>query len=162
MNNMAQTQSLYDLQVKTLEGETKNLADYKGKVALVVNVASKCGFTKQYTGLEKLYNDYKDKGFVLLAFPSNDFGGQEPGSPAEIRQFCTSKFNVTFPMFEKVKTKGDGQSPVYQFLTATQPAPKWNFTKYLIDKEGHVLSSYPSPVTPEDAKLRAAIEAALK
>ena len=162
MNSHAGDTSLYSLQVKTLEGEPKNLADYKGKVVLVVNVASKCGFTKQYPDLEKLYNDYKDKGFFILGFPSNDFGGQEPGSPEQIRKFCTEKYVVTFPLFEKVVTKpGEGQSPVYAFLSQTQPPPKWNFTKYLVDKEGHVITSFPSPITPGDPALRAAIDKAL-
>src|SRR5471030_3562094 len=110
----APAQSLYDLTVNSLDGKPVDLGQYKGHVVLVVNVASKCGFTPQYAGLEKLYLDYKDKGFVILGFPANDFGHQEPGTPEEIAAFCSSKFNVTFPMFEKVVTKGAGQSPVYQ------------------------------------------------
>ena len=120
-----------------LDGKPVDLARYKGHVVLVVNVASHCGFTPQYAGLEKLYLDNKDKGFVILGFPSNDFGGQEPGTPAEIATFCSSKYNVTFPMFEKVVTKGPGQSPVYQFLTTGFPAPTWNFCKYLIVYDAH-------------------------
>src|SRR5471030_2911552 len=113
----APVQSLYELKVNSLDGKPVDLGQYKGHVVLVVNVASKCGFTPQYAGLEKLYLDYKDKGFVILGFPANDFGHQEPGSPEEIAAFCSSKYNVTFPMFEKVVTlKGAGQSPVYQFL----------------------------------------------
>jgi glutathione peroxidase len=153
--------SLYDLSVSTLEGDPQPLSVYKGKVALVVNVASECGFTPQYQGLEKLYEAYKDKGFVLLGFPSNDFGGQEPGDGKQIRAFCSSKFHVTFPMFEKVKTKGDGRSPVYAFLAAKDGEPKWNFHKYLVAKDGHVLAAFPSKVEPESKELKAAIDAAL-
>ncbi|SDT88974.1 glutathione peroxidase [Verrucomicrobium sp. GAS474] len=154
--------SFYDLDTKTLAGEAQPLSLYKGKVSLVVNLASKCGFTPQYTGLETLYEKYKDKGFVLLGFPSNDFGGQEPGTPAEIQTFCSAKYSVTFPLFEKVVTKkGDGQSPIYVFLTSAHDAPKWNFTKYLIDKQGHVVAVFPSAVKPEDPALVSALEAEL-
>src|SRR5581483_9849587 len=135
--------SLYDLNVHTLEGQSQPLAAYKGKVALVVNVASECGYTPQYTGLEKLYEDYKDKGFVLLGFPSNDFGAQEPGDAKQIREFCSTKFHVTFPMFEKVQTKGGpGQSPVYSLLASEKGEPKWNFHKYLIGKDGQVIAAF--------------------
>jgi len=154
--------SLYDLKVNSLDGKPADLAQYKGHVVLVVNVASKCGFTPQYAGLEKLFLDYKDKGFFILAFPSNDFGHQEPGTPEEIITFCSSKYNVTFPMFEKVVTKGDGQSPVYQFLTTGFPPPSWNFCKYLIDKNGKVLKFFPSAVKPDDKQLTDGIDAALK
>lgn len=157
--------SLYDLKVNTLDGKPADLAQYKGKVVLVVNVASKCGFTKQYTGLEALYQSYKDKGFELLAFPANDFHNQEPGTAEEIMAFCHGgKYNVTFPMFEKVVTKpGPDQSPVYAYLTSTKlSAPTWNFCKYLVDKNGKVQAFYKSNVTPEDPKLHEAIDAALK
>ncbi len=155
--------SLYDLDTKTLAGEPASLSAYKGKVALVVNLASKCGFTKQYPALEALYKKYQDQGFVLLGFPSNDFGNQEPGTPAEIQTFCTANYGVTFPLFEKsVVKKQDGQSPVYAFLTQNFDAPKWNFTKYLVDKQGKVLAVFPSKVTPDDPALDAAIEAELK
>jgi glutathione peroxidase len=157
----AAVSSLYDLSVSTLEGEPQPLSIYKGKVALVVNVASECGFTPQYQGLEKLYESYKDKGFVLLGFPSNDFGGQEPGDGKQIREFCSSKFHVTFPMFEKVKTQGEGQSPVYAFLSDKNGAPKWNFHKYVVGKDGKVVAAFPSEVEPESAALNAAIDAAL-
>jgi glutathione peroxidase len=153
--------SLYDLSVTTLEGEPQPLSLYKGKVALVVNVASECGFTPQYEGLEKLYESYKDRGFVLLGFPSNDFGGQEPGDGKQIRAFCSSKFHVTFPMFEKVKTKGVGQSPVYTFLSQKDGEPKWNFHKYLVGKDGTVVAAFPSAVEPDSPALKAAIDAAL-
>jgi glutathione peroxidase len=155
-------QSLYELKVNSLDGKPVDLGQYKGRVVLVVNVASKCGFTPQYAGLEKLYLDYKDKGFVILGFPANDFGHQEPGTPEEIAAFCSSKYNVTFPMFEKVVTKGPGQSPVYQFLTTGFPAPTWNFCKYLVDPNGKVLKEFPSKVKPDDKELTDAIDAALK
>jgi len=155
-------QSLYELKVNSLDGKPVDLGQYKGHVVLVVNVASKCGFTPQYAGLEKLYLDYKDKGFVVLGFPANDFGHQEPGTPEEIAAFCTSKYSVTFPMFEKVVTKGPGQSPVYQFLTTGFPAPTWNFCKYLVDPNGKVLKEFPSKVKPDDKELTDAIDAALK
>jgi len=154
--------SLYDLKVNTLEGQPESLSAYKGKVALVVNVASECGFTPQYTGLEKLYEDYKDKGFVLLGFPSNDFGAQEPGDAKQIRSFCSTKFHVTFPMFEKIKTKGAGQAPVYALLSKNDGEPKWNFHKYLVGKDGQVIAAFPSKVTPESPELRGAIDKALK
>ena len=155
--------SLYSLKTTTLDGKPADLAQYKGKVVLVVNVASQCGLTPQYAGLQKLYDDYKDKNFAILGFPSNDFGGQEPGSPEEIATFCKKNYGVTFPMFEKSVTKpGAQQSPVYKFLTAKQPEPKWNFHKYLVGKDGQVIISFPSKVTPESKELHDAIEAALK
>lgn len=156
------TMSFFDLSTKSLSGEAKSLAEYKGKVVLVVNTASECGFTPQYAGLEKLWQAYKDKGVVVLGFPSNDFGGQEPGTAEEIKTFCEKKYAVTFPMFEKVVTKGAGQSPVYAFLTATQGEPKWNFHKYLVGRDGQVRASFGSRTTPESDELRQAIEAALR
>ena len=156
-------QSLYDLKVNSLDGKPADLAQYKGHVVLVVNVASKCGFTPQYAGLEKLYLAYKDKGFFILGFPSNDFGHQEPGTPEEIEAFCSSKYSVTFPLFEKVVTKkGPDQAPVYQFLTTDFPQPSWNFCKYLIDANGKVLKEFPSKVKPQDKELTDAVDAALK
>src|SRR5215471_12868863 len=150
--------SFYDLKTKTLLGKDGNLAQYKGKVSLVVNVASKCGFTPQYEGLEKLQREMKGKGFNVLGFPSNDFGGQEPGSAQEIATFCRLTYDVTFPMFEKVVTrKGAGQSPVYTFLGATGKLPAWNFSKYVVDKQGKVVAFSPGEVTPENPALRAAI-----
>jgi len=156
--------SFYKLQTKSLDGKPADLKEYAGRVTLVVNVASQCGFTKQYTGMEKLYEELKDKGFAILAFPSNDFGGQEPGSPEEIQKFCSSKYSVTFPMFEKVVTKaGKDQSPIYANLQAqAKDLPAWNFSKYLVGKNGKVIKFYKSAVAPEDAGLRADIEAALK
>ncbi len=155
-------ESFYDLKTKTLLGKDGNLAQYKGKVSLVVNVASKCGFTPQYEGLEKLQREMKGKPFNVLGFPSNDFGQQEPGSPEEIAQFCKLTYDVTFPMFEKVVTKREpGQSPIYVFLGQSGHLPAWNFSKYVVDKQGRVTAFFPSEVTPEDPKLRDAINKAL-
>jgi glutathione peroxidase len=158
----AQQPSFYDIQTLSLDGKPGNLAQYKGKVSLVVNVASKCGFTPQYEGLEKLQREMKGKGFNVLGFPSNDFGGQEPGTAQEIATFCRLTYDVTFPMFEKVVTrKGAGQSAVYAFLGASGKLPAWNFSKYVVDKQGKVVAFFPSEVEPEDPALRAAITKAL-
>jgi glutathione peroxidase len=153
--------SLWDLTVNTLSGKTQPLALYRGKVALVVNTASECGFTPQYAGLEKLWEDYRDKGLVVLGFPSNDFGAQEPGTAQQIQQFCQKNYGVTFPMFEKVSTRGGGKSPVYELLTAKHGEPKWNFHKYLVGRDGSVKQVFASSVAPESKELRAAIDAAL-
>jgi glutathione peroxidase len=154
--------SFYDLQVNALDGKPGNLAQYRGRVSLVVNVASKCGYTPQYEGLEKLQREMKGKAFNVLGFPSNDFGGQEPGTAKEIADFCRLTYDVTFPMFEKVVTKaGTGQSPVYSFLGQTGNLPAWNFSKYVVNKQGKVVGFFPSKVTPEDPALRAAIAKAL-
>ena len=156
------TGSFYDLKVNALDGKPADLAAYRGKVALVVNVASQCGYTPQYTGLEKLYREMAPKGVVLLGFPSNDFGGQEPGTAEEIGQFCKRTYDVTFPLFEKVVTKaGAGQSPVYAFLGESGNLPAWNFSKYVVDRNGKVVAFFPSRVTPDAPELRAAIEKAL-
>jgi glutathione peroxidase len=156
--------SFYRLAVKTLEGQPADLTAYAGQVALVVNVASQCGFTPQYTGLEKLYDELKSRGFVVLGFPSNDFGGQEPGTAAEIRQFCSLKYDVSFPLFEKVVTKaGAAQSPVYANLQKQSGnLPSWNFAKYLVGKDGKVVKFYKSDVKPDDAALRRDVETALR
>ena len=154
--------SFYDLKVNTLTGTPADLGAYRGKVALVVNVASQCGYTPQYTGLEKLYRDMSSKGVVLLGFPSNDFGGQEPGTAEEIQQFCKRTYDVTFPLFEKVVTRaGAGQSSVYAFLGESGNLPAWNFSKYVVDKHGKVVAFFPSRVAPDAPELRAAIEKAL-
>lgn len=154
--------SFYELKTKTLKGEPADLGAYRGKVSLVVNVASYCGYTPQYTGLEKLHREMKDKGVTVLGFPSNDFGQQEPGTAEEIATFCKRTYDVTFPMFEKVVTrKGPGQSPVYAFLAQSGHLPQWNFSKYVIDKHGQIVAFFPSDVTPEDPALRAAITKAL-
>jgi len=154
--------SLYSLKTTALDGKPADLVQYKGKVALAVNVASQCGLTPQYAGLEKLHEELKGRGFTVLGFPSNDFGGQEPGTPEEISTFCKKNYGVTFPMFSKLETKpGPGQSPVYQFLTSGRPAPAWNFAKYLVGKDGKTVQFFDSKVTPEDPGLRVAIEQAL-
>jgi glutathione peroxidase len=152
---------LHDISATTIDGETKSLADYKGKVVLVVNTASECGSTPQYAGLEGLWRHYRDRGLVVLGFPSNDFGGQEPGTEEEIKTFCTTKYHVSFPMFAKVKVVGDGQSPVFRFLSADYGEPKWNFYKYLVDRDGRVIKTFSNATPPEDHALRAAVEAAL-
>ena len=159
---VARDGSFYDLKTTTLAGKPAELKDYAGKVTLVVNVASKCGYTPQYEGLESLQREMKGKGFNVLGFPSNDFGGQEPGTAQEIATFCRLTYDVTFPMFEKVVTrKGAGQSPIYTFLGASGQLPAWNFSKYVVDKQGRVVAFFPSDVTPEDPALRAALAKAL-
>lgn len=155
----------YALTVDTLDGKPADLSQYRGKVALVVNVASECGYTPQYAGLEALYRECKDRGVVVLGFPSNDFGGQEPGTPEQIREFCSSKYEVDFPLFAKVQTKaGPGQSPVYALLGkgAGGQLPSWNFCKYVIGKDGKVRQFFASKTTPSSPELRAAIDAALQ
>ncbi len=154
----------YSLRTNSLDGKPVDLATYRGKVTLVVNVASECGFTPQYTGLQKLHGELKGRGFAVLGFPSNDFGGQEPGTPEQIQKFCTTKYAVDFPLFAKVQTKaGEGQSPTYKLLgDAAGKLPNWNFCKYLVGKDGKVISFHASKVAPDDKDLRAAIEAALK
>lgn len=154
--------SLHQLTANRLDGKPQALSAYQGKVVLVVNVASDCGYTPQYAGLEKLYQAYRAKGFEILGFPCNQFGGQEPGTAAQIQSFCQKNYGVTFPLFEKVEVKGAGQSPVYAFLSAQHGAPKWNFHKVLVGKDGKVIAAFPSSVEPEGAELKAALEAALK
>jgi glutathione peroxidase len=154
--------SLYDLQVKALDGKPVDLGQYKGKVTLVVNTASQCGFTPQYEGLQALREEMKDKGVEVLGFPSNDFGGQEPGSAEEIATFCRKNYGVSFPMFQKVVTKaGPEQSPVYAFLGKKGDLPKWNFSKYVVGRDGQVRAFFGPNVKPEDAQVRAALQTAL-
>ena len=154
--------SFYALKTTTLGGKPADLSTYAGKVTLVVNVASQCGFTPQYAGLQKLYDELKDKGFVILGFPSNDFGGQEPGSPDEIATFCKKNYGVTFPIFSKLVTKaGPDQSPLYGYLGQSGSLPAWNFSKYVIGKDGKVVAFFPSQVTPDSPELKAAIEKAM-
>ncbi len=151
-------------EVKGIDGKPVDLAAYKGKVVLVVNVASRCGYTGQYAGLQKLYDTYKDKGLVILGFPANDFGAQEPGSDAEIASFCSSKYGVTFDMFSKIVVKGADKAPLYKALTESATPPgevSWNFEKFLIGRDGTVVGRYKSGVSPEDGKLTTAIEAEL-
>ncbi len=155
--------SFYDMSTTRLSGAPVELKEYAGKVALVVNTASKCGFTPQYKGLQQLYTDLSPRGFVILGFPSNDFGGQEPGTAEEIKTFCEMNYKVTFPMFSKVVTKaGDEQSPIYTWLGQSGNLPKWNFSKYVIGRDGHIVAFFPSNVTPDAPELRKAIEEALK
>jgi glutathione peroxidase len=147
--------SFYDFSAQSLDGKDVSMADYKGKVVLVVNVASKCGFTPQYTGLEELYKKYKDRGLVILGFPCNQFGNQEPGSSAEIKQFCSLNYPVSFPIFSKVEVNGDKAHPLYNFLKKEQTgllgteAVKWNFTKFLVDRSGKVVERFAPQTTPE-------------
>lgn len=160
--------SVYDFTLKTIDGKPMKLDSLKGKVVLLVNVASKCGYTPQYTGLQALYAKYKDQGLVVLGVPANNFGGQEPGTETEIKEFCTLKYNVTFPLTAKVSVKGADIDPLFAFLTdkAIHPTTggdlSWNFNKFLIDRTGKVVARYASGDKPEDAKVTQAIEAALK
>lgn len=157
---MSNNQSFYDLEAKTISEQNVSLSQYKGKAVLVVNVASKCGFTGQYSGLETLYNDYKDKGFTILGFPSNDFGAQEPGSNDEIATFCQRNYGVSFPMMAKIPVKGENKHPVYSFLTSGEKPGEvgWNFEKFLIDADGKVVERYKSRVSPDSKDLRADID----
>ena len=157
--------NIYQFEADLLDGKTKSLKDYEGKVLLIVNTASKCGFTSQFSGLEKLYEKYKDQGFEILGFPCNQFGGQDPGSHEEIKTFCQKNYGVTFPMFAKVNVKGPEAHTIFRYLTNNSKGVlgngiKWNFTKFLIGKDGLVISRY-APTTKPEA-LEVDIEAALK
>jgi len=154
---------VYDFTVKSIDGKDVPLSSYKGKALLIVNTASECGYTPQYEGLQKLYDAYKAKGFEVLAFPSNDFGGQEPGSNAEVKKFCTLKYKTTFPLFSKVAVKGEAAEPLYKFLQGAKSgaAVKWNFHKFLVDAKGELVGSFPSNVEPESAELKKAVDAAV-
>ena len=155
---------LYDIPIKDIHGKDTSLNAYKGQVLLIVNVASKCGFTPQYKGLEALFEKYKDKGLVVLGFPCNQFGSQEPGTDEEIQQFCTSKFGVTFPMFDKIEVNGANRHPLYSGLATAPGFPgkiTWNFNKFLIGRDGSIIKWYDSKVTPDSAELTQAIDAAL-
>ena len=155
--------ALPDHRVKTLKGQDADLCDYSGKVVLVVNTASYCGYTPQYKGLESLYQKYRSQGLVVLGFPSNDFGAQEPGSNEQVADFCERTYAVKFPMFDKSVVKGADAGPMYQGLIAAsgQP-PKWNFHKYLIGRDGKLRESFPSKVAPEDPELVSAVEQAIR
>ena len=157
--------NIYDIKLKDIDGKDATLAAYKGKVLLVVNVASKCGFTKQYTALEATHLKYQGKGFAVLGFPCNQFGGQEPGSNEVIKEFCSSKFQVTFPLFDKIEVNGENRHPLYTALAGSDsPFPgniKWNFGKFLIGKDGKILARFDSKITPDSEELTKAIEAAL-
>ena len=155
--------SVHEFTLNSIEGKPAPLSAYQGKVVLIVNVASRCGFTPQYAGLEALYERYKDRGFVILGFPANNFGGQEPGTNEEIKTFCSTKYNVTFPMYSKISVKGDDKAPLYQLLTdATGSEIQWNFTKFLVDKSGKVVARFEPKVTPESPDVSEAIEKALR
>jgi len=158
--------SIHDIPLKDIDGKETSLKAYQGKVVLVVNVASHCGFTPQYKGLESVYEKYKDKGLVVLGFPCNQFGAQEPGTAEEIKQFCSSKYNVTFPLYSKIEVNGANRHPLYVALAGKDsPFPgdiKWNFSKFLIGRDGKILKRFESPVSPESAEMTSAIEAALK
>jgi glutathione peroxidase len=157
--------SIYNVSLKDIDGKPTSLKAYEGKVLLIVNVASKCGYTPQYAGLEALHEKYKDKGLVVLGFPCNQFGGQEPGTNEEIKQFCSSKYQVTFPLFDKIEVNGQNRHPLYVLLAGdASPFPgdiKWNFNKFLIGRDGKVLKRFESSAKPDSAELTQAIEAAL-
>ncbi len=157
MNN-----NISDITVKDMNGKDVHLSDYKGKVLLIVNVASECGFTPQYEGLEEIYRNYNEKGFEILAFPCNQFGGQEPGTNEEIKNFCTSRYDVTFKLFDKIEVNGKNRSPLYARLTGNtnteQGDVKWNFEKFLISKDGEIVARFRSAVKPESEEITRAIE----
>ena len=158
-------QSVYDFTMKTIDGKEQPLSAYKGKTLLVVNVASKCGFTPQYKGLEALYEKYKDRGLVILGFPANNFGWQEPGTDSEIQTFCSTTYNVTFPMFSKISVKGKDIHPLYQYLTqSSQPAGdiSWNFNKFLIGPDGRIAARWGSRTAPEDKEVTGKVEETLR
>jgi glutathione peroxidase len=164
---VAAEKTVHDFTLNSIDGQPAPLAAYKGKVVLLVNVASKCGFTPQYSALESTYEKYKDRGFVIVGIPANNFGAQEPGSNQEIKTFCSSKYHVTFPMMAKVSVKGDDITPLYQFLTDKSSNPqsggeiKWNFTKFLIGPDGRVITRFEPEITPDSPQVTSAIEEAL-
>jgi glutathione peroxidase len=159
--------SVHEIAVKTIDGQDVKLDQYKGKVLLVVNTASQCGYTPQYQGMQAVYEKYKEQGLEVLAFPANEFGGQEPGSNDEIKTFCTMKYRTTFPLFAKIVVAGEGKHPLYQYLTAKETNPKfagdipWNFTKFLVGRDGQVIARFEPKDAPESAAVTQAIEAAL-
>jgi glutathione peroxidase len=163
----AQSKSIYDFTMKSIDGQKVSLGSYSGKVVLLVNVASKCGFTPQYAGLEALYEKYKDRGLVIVGIPANNFAQQEPGTDDEIKKFCSNKYNVTFPMMSKVSVLGDDKAPLYAFLTDASADPqfagdiKWNFTKFLVGRDGKIVARFEPKVTPDSTEVTAAVEAAL-
>jgi glutathione peroxidase len=159
--------SVFDYALNTIDGQPAPLSAYKGKVVMLVNVASRCGFTPQYTALEAIYEKYKDRGFVIIGIPANNFGAQEPGTNQEIKTFCQSKYHVKFPMMSKVSVKGDDKTPLYQYLTDKSANPKtggdiqWNFTKFLVGPEGQIITRFEPSVTPDSPQVTSAIEKAL-
>jgi glutathione peroxidase len=155
--------NIYDFSMKNIDGSDTSLSSFQGKVVLFVNVASKCGYTPQYEGLEALYKKYKDRGFVLVGVPANNFGGQEPGTNEEIKDFCKRKYDVSFPMMSKVSVKGADIAPLYTYFTTAKGGDvKWNFTKFLVGKDGTVLDRFEPAVKPDSPELAAAIEKALQ
>lgn len=160
--------SVYDFSLKDINGKDVKLKNYRGKVVMLVNVASKCGLTPQYEGLQKIYTKYQGQGFVILGIPANNFGGQEPGTNEEIKTFCSLKYNVTFPMFSKISVKGDDIDPLYKFLTDKQTNPEfggdiaWNFNKFLVDRNGKIIARFSPKETPDSEKVIQTLEAALK
>ena len=163
----AQSKSIYNFTMDSIDSKPVSLSSFSGKVVLIVNVASKCGFTPQYAALESLYEKYTDKGFVIVGVPANNFMSQEPGTNEEIKTFCTNKYNVTFPMMSKVSVKGDDKAPLYTFLTDKSSDPqfggdiKWNFTKFLFDRSGNPVARFEPATTPDSPQVIAAIETAL-
>ncbi|OYW10396.1 MAG: glutathione peroxidase [Acidobacteriia bacterium 12-62-4] len=155
--------SIHEFTMNSIDGQATPLSTLKGKAVLVVNVASQCGYTPQYAGLQALYEKYKGQGLVIVGVPANNFGGQEPGSNEEIKQFCSRKYSVTFPIMAKVSVKGGDQTPLYQYLTTTMGGDvKWNFTKFLVGKDGKPVQRFESGVSPDSPELAAAIEKALR
>jgi glutathione peroxidase len=155
--------SIHEFTMNDISGKSMPLKGLDGKAVLIVNVASRCGYTPQYAGLESLYKKYKHKGFVVLGVPANNFGGQEPGTNEEIKQFCSLKYNVSFPMLSKVSVKGGDMTPLYQYLTTAKGGDvKWNFTKFLVGKDGKVVGRFEPGTSPDSAELTAAVEQALK
>jgi len=165
--DMAKAKTISDFELDAIDGSAQKLADYSGQVLLVVNVASKCGLTPHYKGLQELYEHNKDRGFAVLGFPCNQFGGQEPGSNADVKSFCATTYGVTFPMFAKIDVNGAGRAPLYEWLTGEMTSPDgpgdiaWNFTKFVIGRDGAVKARFNPRVEPGDPALRAAIDAAL-
>jgi len=157
--------NIYGFTMKTIDGKEKPLSDYQGQVLLIVNVASRCGYTPQYKDLEQVYRKYSSQGFQILAFPTNNFGGQEPGSDEEIKEFCSTNYDVTFDLFSKISVKGNDQHPLYRYITTESPFPgevKWNFQKYLVDRKGNIVAMFSSRVKPTDKDVVERIEALLK
>jgi glutathione peroxidase len=164
-NKMETQPVIYSFTMKTIDGKDKNLSDYKGNVLMIVNVASKCGHTPQYKGLEKIYEKYKDRGFMILGFPANNFLWQEPGTNEEIKNFCSLNYGVTFDMFSKISVKGDDQHPLYRYLTEESPFPgavKWNFQKYIVDRKGNVVEKFSPGTEPEEKEVIDEIEKLVK
>lgn len=154
--------SIAQFEVRDIEGQMKKLSDYQGRVVVIVNTASRCGFTPQYESLEKLYDEYKEKGLVVLGFPSNDFGGQEPGSDQEIKFFCQENYDVSFPLFSKSVVKGKEKAPLFQYLTREGGEIGWNFEKFLIDRKGHVRKRFKSGVSPDSKSFRSVVDELIK